>query len=137
LWLGILARICHSLRTARPPAAPTPTQPEDHIQNAAGKAYADGIEDSTLKIQLLLGGEKMVNEALRQALELQAVLLAATPPKARPRKFWGSQSPPPSEDTQDEWHAGAVESQATSRVAALMEGRQKTMTSARNLRRGL
>jgi hypothetical protein len=35
----------------------------------------------------LVGGEKMVNEVLRQTLELQAVLLTA-------RKFWGSQPPP-------------------------------------------
>jgi hypothetical protein len=49
--------------------------------------FADGVEDPAIKIQLLVGGEKMVNEALRQALELQAVLLAA-------RTFWGSQPPP-------------------------------------------
>jgi hypothetical protein len=42
-----------------------------------GKAFADGVEDPAIKIQLLLGGEKMMNKALRQALELQTVLLAA------------------------------------------------------------
>jgi hypothetical protein len=37
------------------------------------------VEDSTIKIQLLLG-EKTVNKAFRQAFELQAVLLADRPP---------------------------------------------------------
>jgi hypothetical protein len=79
----------------------------------------------------------MVNEALRQALELQAVLLAARPHKTSAGKFWGSRLPPPGEETQDVWNAGTVESHATSRVAAPMEGRQKTTTVAGKLRRGL
>jgi hypothetical protein len=37
-----------------------PTLPEDHIKRQAGKAFADGIDDPDIKIQLLLGGEKMV-----------------------------------------------------------------------------
>jgi hypothetical protein len=48
-----------------------PNLPADYVAREAGKA--------DIKIQLLLGGEKTVNEALRQALELQAVLVAATP----------------------------------------------------------
>jgi hypothetical protein len=66
-----------------------PALPEDHVRKEAGKAFADGVEDPDIKIQLLLGGEKTVNEALRQALELQAVFLAA-----RPRQtLWGNRSP--------------------------------------------
>jgi hypothetical protein len=53
--------------------------PEEHIRREAGKAFADGVKDPDIKIQLLLGGEKTVNEALWQALELRAVLLAARP----------------------------------------------------------
>jgi hypothetical protein len=34
------------------------------------KALADRVEEPAVSIQLLLGGEKTVNEALRQALEL-------------------------------------------------------------------
>jgi hypothetical protein len=52
-----------------------PTLPEDHIRRETGKAFTDGIEDPTIKIQLLLGREKTVNEALWQALQLQAVKL--------------------------------------------------------------
>jgi hypothetical protein len=48
-----------------------PALPKDHIRR--------GAEDPSIKIHLLLGGEKTVNGALRQALELQAVLLAAGP----------------------------------------------------------
>jgi hypothetical protein len=63
--------------------------PEDHVRRKAGKAFVHGVEDPDVKIQLLVGGEKAVNEALRQALELQAVFLAA-----RPRKtLWGNRSP--------------------------------------------
>jgi hypothetical protein len=67
--------------------------PEDYIWREAGKVFADGVEDATIKIQLLMGGEKMVNEALGQALELQAVLLAARPHKTSARIFWGCRSP--------------------------------------------
>jgi hypothetical protein len=68
-----------------------PTVPEDHIRMEVGKVFANGIEDTTIKIQLLLvGGEKTVNEALRQALELQAVLLATRPHKTSARTFHGS-----------------------------------------------
>jgi hypothetical protein len=41
-----------------------PILPEDHIRRKAGKAFVDVIEDPAIKIQLLLGKEKMVNEAL-------------------------------------------------------------------------
>jgi hypothetical protein len=68
-----------------------PALPEDHIRREAGKAFADGVEDPTIKIQLLLGGEKTVNEALRQALELKAVLLPPRPQKVSARTFWWSQ----------------------------------------------
>jgi hypothetical protein len=67
--------------------------PENHIREA-GKALANGVEYPTIKMRLLLGQEKTVNKALRQALELQAVLLAARPPKTSARAFCGSQSPP-------------------------------------------
>jgi hypothetical protein len=71
-----------------------PTLPEDHIKREAGKAFTDGVEDPDIKMQLLLGGEKTVKEALRQALELQAVLQAARPHRTRTQTFWGSRSPP-------------------------------------------
>jgi hypothetical protein len=55
---------------------------------------ADGVEDPDMKIHLLLGEEKTVNESLRQALELQAVLLAARLHKTSGWTVWGSLSPP-------------------------------------------
>jgi hypothetical protein len=58
-----------------------PTLPEEHVWREAGRAFAYGVADPDIKIQLLLGGEKKVNEAVRQALELQAVLVAARPQK--------------------------------------------------------
>jgi hypothetical protein len=67
-----------------------PTLPEEHIRREAGKTFADGVQDPDIKIQLLLGGEKTLNEALRQAMELQDVLLAARPHKTSARTFWGS-----------------------------------------------
>jgi hypothetical protein len=42
----------------------SPTLPEDHIWREAGKAFAYEVEDPDIKIRLLLGGEKTVNEAL-------------------------------------------------------------------------
>jgi hypothetical protein len=42
-----------------------PTLPEDHIRREADKVFADGVENPAIKIQLLLGGEKTVNEVLK------------------------------------------------------------------------
>jgi hypothetical protein len=63
---GILTRICHSRRTASPPCLPrslslilrpTASRPVtvDHIRKEAGKAFADGVEDLTIKIKLPRG----------------------------------------------------------------------------------
>jgi hypothetical protein len=41
-----------------------PTLPEDYIRREIGKAFTDWVEDPSLKIQLLLRGEKVVNKAL-------------------------------------------------------------------------
>jgi hypothetical protein len=38
-----------------------PALPEDHIRREAGKAFADGVEDHAIPIQLLLEREKTVN----------------------------------------------------------------------------
>jgi hypothetical protein len=84
-----------------------PSLPEDHIRRETGKMFADGVEDPAIKIQLLLGGEKTVNEALRQALELQAVLLAARKKKGKKRNEWqdilgGASRSQPGEETKDD-----------------------------------
>jgi hypothetical protein len=71
-----------------------PTLPEDHIRREAGKAFTDGVEDHEIKVALLIGGKKTVNEALRQALELQAVFLAARSNTTSTKTFWESRSPP-------------------------------------------
>jgi hypothetical protein len=55
-----------------------PNLPAD-VAREAGKAFTYGIRDADIKIQLLVGGEKTVNEVLQQALELQAVLVTARP----------------------------------------------------------
>jgi hypothetical protein len=70
-----------------------PALPEDHIRREAGKAFADRVEDPAIKIQLLLRGEKTVNEAVRQDLEVQAIFLAARP-QTSTRAFCGRRSPP-------------------------------------------
>jgi hypothetical protein len=65
----------------------------------------------------------MLNEALRQALELQAMLASK---KRVPGHFGGANRPQLGEETEDDWLIGAVGSQAP------MGGRQKTMTSTGN-----
>jgi hypothetical protein len=71
-----------------------PTLSEDHIRREAGKAFAEGVEDPAIKNQLLLGGEKTVIEALRRALEMQAVFIATRPHKTSARIFCGIRSSP-------------------------------------------
>jgi hypothetical protein len=64
-----------------------PALPEDHIRREAGNTFADQVREPGIRIQLLLRGEETVNKALRQALELQAELLAARPPEKSARIF--------------------------------------------------
>jgi hypothetical protein len=71
-----------------------PTLPEDHVRREAGRAFTYGVKDPDIKIQLLLGGEKTVNEALGQALELQAVLVVARPYQNITKTYGGNRSPP-------------------------------------------
>jgi hypothetical protein len=108
-----------------------PSLLKDYIRREAGKAFTDGVEDPAIEIHLLLGGEKVVNKALRQALEPQAVLLAAKPQKMSSRIFWGSWSLQPGKETKDHRRALAVGSRTTSRVTTPMGWRQKT-TAAGN-----
>jgi hypothetical protein len=63
--------------------------PVDYIKREAGKLFAGVVKDLVIRIQLLLGGEGTVSEALRQ-VELQAIFLAARPLKTSSRTFWGS-----------------------------------------------
>jgi hypothetical protein len=67
--------------------------PEDHIKRESGKAFSYGVQDPDIKIQLLLGGKKMVSEALRKALELHAVMVAARPHQNTPKTYRGNRSP--------------------------------------------
>jgi hypothetical protein len=71
-----------------------PTLPEDHIGREAAKAFAHGVDNHDIIIQLLLGGEKTINEALRQVIEVQAVLVAARPQNNNTRSNGGIKSPP-------------------------------------------
>jgi hypothetical protein len=41
-----------------------PALPEDRITRKTGKVFANGLEDPAIKIQLLLGGDKTVNQGL-------------------------------------------------------------------------
>jgi hypothetical protein len=64
-----------------------------------------------------------VNEALRQALELQAVLVAARYHEDNSKTYRKYRSPPPNEDTEDDQGAGGAENWATSGITAPMKGR--------------
>lgn len=66
----ILGRIFHSHQQLAHHTYPIPR--EDHIRRESRKAFADGVEDPVIEIQLLLGGEKTVNKALWQHLKLLA-----------------------------------------------------------------
>jgi hypothetical protein len=108
-----------------------PALPKDHIRRKTGKAFTDEAEDPAMKIQLHLGREKTVNEAL-----LQAVLLAARSQKRVSSLSVGADDPNQVK-RHDDQHAGAVGSWATYGVNAPMEGRQETMTGAGNTTKDL
>jgi hypothetical protein len=97
-----------------------PNLPADYVAREAGKALTYGIRDADIKIQLLLGGEKMVNEALRQALELQALLVAVRPYKNNAKTYLITDRSPPNEETHNNQDVGTAESRGTLRVIANM-----------------
>jgi hypothetical protein len=71
--------------------------PEDNVRREAGKKIVDGIEDYEIKIRLLLGSEETLSEALRQALELHAVLIAARSQRSNNGAYSGLDRPHPTE----------------------------------------
>jgi hypothetical protein len=62
--------------------------PEGHIQTEAAHAIIDGIRDREVKQHLLMGGDRTLNEALNQAVKLEAAKAAAWP-TARMREVTG------------------------------------------------
>jgi hypothetical protein len=53
---------------------------EQHISREVTRAFADEVRRRDLKQQLLFGGKRTLSEALNQALELEAVDIAAGTP---------------------------------------------------------
>jgi hypothetical protein len=54
--------------------------PVDYIQKEAVYAFVDGFRDREVKQNLLIGGERRLNETLNQAIRLEAAKAAAWPP---------------------------------------------------------
>jgi hypothetical protein len=59
--------------------------PVGYIQTEAAHAFSDVVRDREVKQHLLMGGDRTLNEALNQALKLEAAKAAAWP-TARLRK---------------------------------------------------
>jgi hypothetical protein len=53
--------------------------PIGYIQTEAAHAFINGIRDREVKQHLLMGGDRTLNEALNQALKLEAAKAAAWP----------------------------------------------------------
>ena len=71
--------------------------PINFIQAETAQSFIDGVQEREVKQHLLLGGDRTLNEALNQALKLEAAKETAGPP-ARLRELTGvpakaSQSP--------------------------------------------
>jgi hypothetical protein len=62
--------------------------PSAFIQTEAANAFIDGVQDQEVKQHLLMGGDRNINEALNQALKLEAAKAAAASP-ARLRGLTG------------------------------------------------
>jgi hypothetical protein len=63
--------------------------PVTFIQTEATHSFIDGVRDREVKQHLLMGGDRTLNEALNQALKLEAVQAAAGP-LARLRELTGA-----------------------------------------------
>jgi hypothetical protein len=66
-----------------------------NIQREAACAFFEWVRDQEVMKQLHVGGDRMLNEALNQALKLKAAKAAAEPPtsKAMSGKGCSSQGP--------------------------------------------
>jgi hypothetical protein len=53
--------------------------PIGYIQTEAAHAFIDGVRDREVKQHLLMGSDRTLNEALNQALKLEAAKAAAWP----------------------------------------------------------
>ena len=60
--------------------------PVTFIQTEAAHSFIDSVPDWEVKQHLLMGGDRTLNEALNQALKLEAAKVAAGPP-ARVREL--------------------------------------------------
>jgi hypothetical protein len=100
---------------------------EEHISRDAGKAFSYGVRDPDIKVQLLLGGEKTVSEALRKALELHAVMVSPRPHQNTQRPTGESGRPSSDERTHNRRWAGVVRNQVTSKVVAMDTHTRKEM----------
>jgi hypothetical protein len=69
-----------------------PTLSEDHIRKEAGNAFSYCVRDPDIIIQLQLGGEETVIEALRKALELHAVMVAEKSHRNTHKTYRGNRS---------------------------------------------
>jgi hypothetical protein len=67
-----------------------PALSEDHVRREAGQAFADGLQDLAVNIQLLLGGKKTVNEALREPSKCMPCTKPSGPTKRAPEHSGGA-----------------------------------------------
>jgi hypothetical protein len=58
------------------PCKSLPLLSKNHVWREADRAFANRLGDPDIKIHLFLGGEIMVNQALRQTIELEVIRLA-------------------------------------------------------------
>jgi hypothetical protein len=82
--------IFHRCQTAGPLSLPCTIR--GPCEEGGGHGVCWWVRSPDISTQLLLGGEKTVDMALRQAIELQAILLAAGLWKTSVRTFWFWQS---------------------------------------------
>jgi hypothetical protein len=113
-----------------------PASPEEHIRREAGKAFVESIQDYEIKIRLLLGGEKTLSEALRQALEVHAVLIAARSQRSNNVASRWTRSPPSNGETQGVREAGTTRKVIIFGVDITIEGRRQ-MTGTSTMTKGL
>jgi hypothetical protein len=94
--------------------------PVGYIRTEAAHAFIDGIRAREVKQHLLMGGDRMLNEALNQALKLEAAKAAAWP-TARLREvkylLQGHLHHPSAAEMNDRY-AGGADSPVTSKDTA-------------------
>jgi hypothetical protein len=104
----------------------SPGVPDDQVRRKADKAFGNGTGDRSVKRKLFLGSKRALNEALRQALELEVAKLIVGSYIRLQKTSMGEPAPSQTkEETISGLRTGILGASATSGSSVLTDRKKK------------